>query len=81
MVSSLAVPAANRARKVKKEGSIDDENASIYSWRTHTGPNRPLCSLQQLDTIVTEELARQKQQTKKKKKKKGAKNVKHEMED
>ena len=73
MVSSLAAPAANRTRKVKKEkvGSIDDdENASIYSWRTHTGLSRPLCSLQQLDTIVTEELARQKQQTKKKKKKK-----------
>ena len=100
MVSSLAAPAANRTRKVKKEkvGSIDDdENASIYSWRTHTGLSRPLCSLQQLDTIVTEELARQKQQTKKKKKKKkrksggaGAvkkkkkkaeKKVKQEMED
>ena len=96
MVSSLAAPAANRTRKVKKEkvGSIDDdENASIYSWRTHTGLSRPLCSLQQLDTIVTEELARQKQQTKKKKlksggagavkkkKKKAAKKLKQEMED
>ena len=42
MVSSLA-----------RAESIDDgdENASIYSWRTHTGPDRPLCSLQKLDSL------------------------------
>jgi len=77
MVSSLAAPLAGRGRKVQKEiaGSIDDENASIYSWRTQTGPERPLCSLQQLDAIVAEELAKQRNRKRRKSTKGAAKRM------